>query len=129
MSTFPSIVPSGRSYSPGQLPVRSYKTLGGAVWKRSFSNTRLGHGLSLDFENITDAEVEQIVAHYEDRGGSFYRFSLPAALFAGMSSELTGRMQAPPNIQWAYAGEPKISSVFPGRSTVKVELIGEVAYP
>jgi hypothetical protein len=103
--------------------------LGGAIWKRSFSNTRSGHGLSLDFENITDAEVEQIVAHYEDHGGSFYRFTLPAALFAGMSSGLTGRMQAPPNIEWAYAGEPQITSVFPGRSTVKVELIGEVAYP
>jgi hypothetical protein len=129
MSTFPSIKPSARSYSPGQLPVRSYRTLSGAIWKRSFSNTRQGHGLSLEFQNITDAEVEQIVAHYEDRGGSFYRFSLPAALFAGMSSGLIGRLQAPANIQWAYAGEPKISSVFPGRSTVSVELIGEVAYP
>jgi len=129
MSTFPAIKPSARSYTPGQLPIRSYRTLSGVVWKRSFSNTRAGHGLSLQFENITDSEVEQIIAHYEDRGGGFYRFSLPGELFAGMSGGLTSRMQAPSNVQWAYASEPKVDSVFPGRSTVSVELVGEVTYP
>ena len=126
MSTFPALKPSSRSYSPGQLPIRQYRTLSGAVWKRAFSNTRSGHAISLEFANLPDAKAEQIVAHYDSMGGSFYRFTLPGEIFAGMSSGLTSRMQAPANVEWAYASEPQLQSVHPGVTTVKVELIGEV---
>lgn len=127
--TFPAIKPSARSYSPGALPVRAYRTLGGAVWKRSFSNTRLGQAMSLSFRAIPDSETEQIVAHYEDMGGTFKRFDLPSELFAGMSSGLANRLKNAPNIKWAYSAEPKVESVFPGFSNVTVDLIGEVEYP
>jgi hypothetical protein len=125
--TFPAIKPSSRSFSPGQLPIRSYRTLSGAIWKRSFSNTRSGHAMSLEFKNIPDATADQILAHFESVGGPFYRFNLPAELFVGMSSSLTSRMQAPANVQWAYSSEPKVQSVYPGYCTVSVELISEVA--
>jgi hypothetical protein len=127
--TFPAIKPSSRSYSPGALPVRAYRTLGGAVWKRAFSNTVLGQTLSLRFNALTDSETEQIVAHYEDMGGTFRRFDLPSELFAGMSSGLTNRLKNATNIKWAYSAEPKVESVFPGYSNVTVDLVGEVEYP
>jgi hypothetical protein len=127
--TFPAIKPSSRSYSPGQLPVRTYRTLSGAIWKRAFSNTRSGQALSLKFNSLNDGETEQIVAHFEDMGGTFKRFDLPSELFAGMSSGLTNRLKNAANIKWAYSSEPKVESVFPGYSDVTVELIGEVEYP
>lgn len=127
---FPALVPTSRTLTPGSLPIRTYRTLNGAIWKRSFSNTRSGHSISLEFRNITDAEADQFMAHYEEMGGSFYRFTLPQAVFTGISSTtLVNRMKAPTSVKWAYASEPKVSSVFPGRSVVSVELIGEVQYP
>lgn len=128
--TFPALIPTSRTFTPGSLPIRSYRTLSGAVWKRAFSNTRSGHSMSLEFGNITDSAAAQIVAHYEAMGGPFYRFALPAALFTGVgSSDMANRIQAPANVRWAYASEPKVSSILPGRSTVTVDLIGEVDYP
>jgi hypothetical protein len=127
MSTFPAIKPSGRSLSPGQLPVRSYTTLSGAIWKRAFSNTRSGHAISLEFANIPDQQAELIVAHYESVGGPFYRFTLPTAVFAGMGATLASRFQAPASVEWAYASEPKLESIYPGVTTVRVELVSEVA--
>lgn len=127
--SFPALIPSSRAFSPGSLPVRQYRTLSGAIWKRAFSNTRSGHSLSLEFKNIPDQQADQVVAHYEAMGGSFTRFDLPGSVFAGMDSTMAGRIQAPSNVRWAYSSEPKVSSVFPGLSTVTVDLVGEVAYP
>jgi hypothetical protein len=126
--TFPAIKPSSRSYSPGQLPIRSYRTLGGAVWKRAFSDTRAGHAMRLEFANIPDSVADQIVGHYETMGGPFYRFDLPNELMAGYGTALANRVKAPANVKWAYATEPSVASVHPGFSTVTVELVGEVDY-
>jgi hypothetical protein len=127
--SFPALIPSSRAFSPGSLPVRNYRTLSGAIWKRAFSNTRAGHSLTLEFTNIPDSQADQIVAHYEAMGGPFYRFTLPGSIFAGMDATMAARIQAPTNVQWAYSSEPKVASVFPGVSTVSVDLVGEVAYP
>lgn len=127
--TFPSLIPTSRSFTPGQLPIRTYTTLSGAIWKRAFTNTRLGQTMQLEFANITDEQAELIFVHFESVGGLFTRFGLPTEVFAGISGGIPGRLQAPANIQWAYAKEPTISSVFPGISSVSVELVGEVSYP
>ena len=126
---FPSLVPSSRSYTPGQLPIRAYRTLSGAIWKRAFTNTRLGQTIKLQYENIPDTQAELIFAHFESVGGLFNRFALPVEVFQGIGGGITTRLRAPVNIQWAYAQEPTITSVFPGISSVTVDLIGEVVYP
>lgn len=83
--------------------------------------------MTLEFGNITDSAAAQIVAHYEAMGGAFYRFTLPSSVFTGVgSSDMISRIQSPANVQWAYAAEPKVSSVMPGRSTVSVDLVAEV---
>ena len=128
MANFPSIRPTGRSYSPGQFPIKIYRGLSGATVKRIFGNRSFGHSIELEFANITDANVKLILDHYYAQGGGYTRFALPNDIFSGMNDSLRGVVQAPTNIQWEYAQPPQVESVFNGRSTVTVSLIGELDY-
>jgi len=128
MANFPSIRPTRRSYSPGQFPTKIYRGLSGATVKRIFGNRSFGHSIELEFANITDANVKLILDHYYAQGGNYTRFALPNEIFSGMSDSLRGVVQAPTNIQWEYAQPPQVESVFNGRSTVTVSLIGELDY-
>lgn len=128
MATFPNIKPAARSYNPGDYAQQRYRTLSGAVWKRSFSDTRTGMTLSLEFSNIPDTSAQQILAHYEEQGGTLYRFALPGNVYAGMSSALQASVKIPANSLWAYAEPPEVQSVQRGTNTVRVSLVGEVKY-
>lgn len=128
MAIFPSIRPTGRSYSPGQFPTKVYRGLSGATVKRVFGNRSFGHVIDLQFENISDINTKAIVDHYYGQYGSYERFTLPDAVFSGMSTALKDAVQAPVNILWEYAEPPQVESVFNGRSTVTVRLIGELDY-
>lgn len=128
MTIFPSIKPTGRSYTPGQFPTKTYRGLSGATVKRVFGNRAFGHSIDLQFENISDVNTKAILDHYYGRFGSYDRFTLPDAVFSGMSATLKGVVQAPTNILWEYAEPPQVESVFNGRSTVTVRLIGELDY-
>jgi len=128
MATFPSIRPTGRSYSPGQFPTKVYRGLSGATVKRVFGNRSFGHVIDLQFENISDADTKAILDHYYGQFGSYARFALPDAVFSGMSTTLKVVVQTPANILWEYAEPPQVESVFNGRSTVTVRLIGELNY-
>ena len=128
MAVFPSIRPTGRSYSPGQFPTKTYRGLSGATVKRVFGNRSFGHVINLQFENISDANTKAILDHYHGQFGNYARFTLPDAAFSGTSSALKGVLQAPTNILWEYAEPPQVDSVFNGRSTVTVRLVGELDY-
>ena len=128
MAVFPSIRPTGRSYSPGQFPTKIYRGLSGATVKRVFGNRSFGHVIDLQFENISDANTKAILDHYYGQFGNYARFTLPDAAFSGTSSALKGVLQAPTNILWEYAEPPQVESVFNGRSTVIVRLVGELDY-
>ena len=128
MAAFPSIRPTGRSYSPGQFPTKTYRGLSGATVKRVFGNRSFGHAIDLQFENISDVSTKAILDHYYGQYGSYARFVLPDEVFSGTSSELKGVLQAPANILWEYAEPPQVESIFNGRSTVTVRLIGELDY-
>jgi hypothetical protein len=128
MATFPSIRPTARTYSPGQFPTKTYRGLSGATVKRIFGNRSFGHAIEMQFTNITDATTKQILDHYYGEYGNYQRFDLPDNVFSGMSSSLKSSVQAPSNILWEYAEPPQVESVFNGRSTVTVRLIGELNY-
>ena len=123
---FPTIKPSSREFRLGVFPVKTYRALSGATVKRSFGNRAYGHELSLEFQNISDAATALIMKHYNDTFGGFQRFTLPAQLFAGMDATLQAYAQAPSTIRWEYAGPPSVESVQANRSTVSVNLVGEL---
>ncbi len=128
MAVFPSIRPTRRSYVPGQFPTKVYRGLSGATVKRIFGNRSFGHSIELEFANIADANVKLILDHYYGQAGNYTRFTLPNDTFSGMSDSLRGVVQAPTSILCEYAQPPQVESVFNGRSTVTVSLIGELDY-
>ena len=125
---FPGIKPAERSFRLGQYPVKSYRALSGATVKRAFGNRAYGYELQLSFNNISDAVTSQLIDHYNATSGGFERFTLPAELFVGMSSTLAGKIQSPTQIKWEYTNPPEVRSVISGRSTVTINLAGELDY-
>ncbi len=125
---FPRIKPTTRAFKLGTFPVKTYRALSGATVKRAFGNRASGYELQLGFDNISDATTEQLLDHYNGSSGGFDRFTLPADLFAGMTTTLRGYIQAPTSIRWEYAGPPEVQSVYTGRSSVSITLIGELDF-
>lgn len=129
MAVFPYIKPASRSYSPGDYPQQRYRTLSGAVWKRSFGNTRTGMTLRLEFRAIGDDKAKQILDHYELAAGTLERFTIAEDyLYAGMTPELRSSARIPSNSLWAYAEPPEVESVYRFLSNVTVSLAGEIKY-
>lgn len=125
---FPGIKPAERSFRLGQYPVKTYRALSGATVKRAFGNRAYGYELQLSFNNISDAVTTQLIDHYDATKGGFERFTLPAELFVGMSATLASKIQSPTQIKWEYTNPPEVKSVINGRSTVTINLAGELDY-
>lgn len=135
--SFPDFVPSSRKFDMGDYPVKAYRALSGAIVRRVFGNKQFGYTLDLEFKNIGDTDelkqhsgnVVDIIDHYNDADGTVESFVLCDRTFDGMSAKLQARTQTPHNkIVWRYAEPPKITSVYPGISTVNVKLVGELDF-
>jgi hypothetical protein len=91
---FPSIKPTTRSFSLGDYPSKTYRSLSGAIFKRAFGNRQTGYTLDLTFRNIGDTSelrthsgtAKEIMDHYTDVDGTFKSFTLPARVFEGMDN-------------------------------------------
>lgn len=126
MADFPSFVPTARSFELGQYPIKTYRALSGATIRRSFGNKPFGYTLSLEFANVVESTVNSICDHYNGQGGGTDGFVVPAAVFAGYSVTLQGKVRTPAGIEWLYAGPPSVKSEPCGISTVTVSLVGEI---
>jgi hypothetical protein len=121
MTTFPTLKPSSRAWSPGARPQTIYQALDGAEIRFVHGTRIVGQRLTLVFENITEAQSISITDHYAANGTTYGGFDLPAEVFAGMTS-YSYTNQA--NNSWRYAGPPQVSYITPGYQTVSVELLG-----
>ena len=129
MAVFPYIKPANRSFNPGDYPQQRYRTLSGAVWKRSFGNTRVGMTLDLTFRAIGDDKTKLILDHYELSAGTLGRFPIHENyLYAGMTTDLRSSVRIPSNSLWAYAEPSDVESVYRYLSDVTVKLVGEIKY-
>lgn len=83
----------------------------------------------MEFSNVKDFVARQIVDHYYGQNTTVDSFSLPSASMTGVEdTALLNFMRSPTNNLWVYAGPPQVRSVFPGISTVSVELEAELTY-
>ena len=133
----PQIGRTARSFTMGDYPSTTYRSLSGAIFKRNFGNKQTGYRLDMTFRNIGDSPdkgelkqdsgtAKQILDHYEQASGTFESFALPDFVFKGMDNSLKGVIQAPSGISWRYAAPPQVQSVKANVSTVIVQLIGEL---
>lgn len=124
---FPSIRPSGRSYSPGTYPQTEFRAQNGAVTVVRFGSRRVDSELSLEFQNISDADAALILANYEAVNSSWdYVVFAASNGMAGASDNLANYIGevGGSGLRWRYAEPPSVTSILPGRSTVQCKFVG-----
>jgi hypothetical protein len=119
MSTFPSLAPNTRLYTPGNLPAAIQTSLSGMATGFRRGNRRIAQTLSMSFEYLTEDNMALIKDHYIDRNGTFDIFFLPA--------EIWGDFVTPPipllsDFAWRYLSEVSITDTSFDRFSVNVEL-------
>lgn len=135
---FPDITPSQRAYTPGTFPTNEFQGLNGAVTTIQYGVKKVDSSLQMTFANITDAQADAILTNYEQANGQRDETTgerdwviLPdsnSGAMAGVASSALRQQMAERNsgsgLRYRYAKPPVITSAFPGRSTVTVELRG-----
>lgn len=124
---FPSVRPSGRSYSPGTYPQTEFRAQNGAVTVVRYGNFRVDSELSLEFQNISDTDAALILANYEAVNSVWDYVTFTTSTGAlGAGSTLANYIQevGGSGLRWRYAEPPTVTSVVPGRSTVQCKFVG-----
>lgn len=120
MTTFPSVRPSSRMWSPGSRAQTVQTAMDGIEVRFVHGDRSVGQRLSLTFNNITEAAGKSITDHYIANGTTYGTFDVPAELFAGMS---TYNYVKPAGNSWRYESPPQVTYGVPGYQSVTVELI------
>jgi len=108
MTAFPALIPSTRTYSPGEYPITPHPLLSGSEIRVRHSNTVLGVRLRLTFQAATSADVVAVRNHYNSRQGGFLPFAIPVELLSGVT---TPADFTPAGHQWVYASRPSVVDV------------------
>ena len=74
---FPSLAPSSRSYASGDYPVKTFRSQSGSESRILYGSRRTGMTLELEYSNVTDANAELFLDHYDETKGSYSTFTLP----------------------------------------------------
>ena len=119
MSTFPALVPSTRTFTPGDVPNVKQVALSGVTGGFRRGNRRIGQSLSLSFQRLTQVQLDLITAHYVDRQGSFDIFFLSSEVWSGYTTPAVPLIS---DFAWQYAGPPSITDSSCGLWEVEVEL-------
>lgn len=117
--TFPALVPSTRTYIPGNVPSTSQVSLSGMTTGFRRGNRRIAQSIGLSFQRLTQADLDLITAHYIDRQGSFAVFFLPAETWTGYTTPPVALLS---DIAWRYVSPPAITDSSCGRWNVELEL-------
>ena len=119
VTNFPGLTPTSRSFKPGDFANAKFRANSGAEFRILYGSKRTGMELQLQFQNITDAQANSILNHYDTAKGTYEVFSVPAAVKAGSSASI----DPPASSKWRYKDAPQLNSVYPGVSSVTVNLI------
>jgi hypothetical protein len=114
MADFPSITPSGRTFTPGRIANTQFVALSGDQKSVRQGNTSVAHALSLSFDRLTTTQFKEIAGHYELHG-EFEQFELPSVITQGATISI------PSGYLWKYANSPQFEFAA-GTITGSVEL-------
>ena len=120
---FPALKPTSRDFTPGNWPVKSYKSQSGAEVRILYGDTRTNMELTLGYDNISDAQAQQFLTHYDETKGTYNTFAINSSTKAGWAGTATAIDSGTIN-RWRYADPPQVTAVKPGVSSVRVSLMG-----
>lgn len=109
VDAFPELIPSSRTYSPGEYPNTTFRSWNGSENRVRHSNVMLGSRLTLSFLYLPESEMLQIFQHYQDTLGGFLSFIIPAQILSAVSNAAHYTLT---NYRWRYA-EPPLSNDLP----------------
>lgn len=118
---FPSFVPSGRSFDPGDLPIKTYNAQNGSEVRIVYGSKRINRKLQLAYANIPDTDAEDFMTHYAAASGTLKTFSLSSGALKGW--EGVDVMDPDTDLAYRYARPPQMTQVAKGKSTVTVDLV------
>ena len=126
---FPSIAPSSRNFSPGNYPIKAFKAQSGAETRVLYGSKRTGMQLALSYKNISDANAELFLDHFDDMKGTYTTFDI---VIEGVSPDVKSGWKGNADAigagasgnAYRYASPPKVTQVKPGISNVQVNLVG-----
>ena len=121
-----SIPPTSRSFRPGKLPETKFQALNGAVSFVQYGQNFVDAELTLNFANINDDKVLEILQHYSSVVGDDHVAFGPGRGFQGMASDLinNGIESGRDLLRWRYKEPPQVQSVYPGISSVQLQFVG-----
>ena len=136
MATFEptNLVPSTRSYSPGEYSQNEFQALNGVKTIIRYGKRRYDSTLTLAYNNITDDEAGHIIANYVAVMSvyDYVEFEGSRAIDgvedtqAGSGFALSKYMKEDDEFsaqKWRYDGPPEVTSVYPGRSNVQCKFV------
>lgn len=119
MTVFPSLIPSQRTWTPGDYPSTSFTALNLREGRVLHSNLLADSKLRLVFTGLDEADMLAILLHYQEQLGSFSAFDLPSQVFSGVSNDAD---YGTPGYQWRYAEIPLVEDLPCGSHVVTVAL-------
>jgi len=128
---FPSIAPTGRSFTAPAWQTTTQTSQSGVITRRLWGSRPSRATLSLQFNNISDTNTSAILNAYNSAKGSVDSLTLPSVLFDGADTTLTSWLNASATgagLLWCFTegSPPQVESVAPGRSNVSVSLTAEL---
>ena len=130
-TTFPSIEPTGRSFTAPTWATTTQTSQSGVITRRLWGSRPSRATLSLQFNNIDDTDTSAILSAYNSAKGSTDSLTLPAVLFNGADATLKTWLDSSATgagLLWCFTegSPPSVESVAPGRSNVGVSLTAEL---
>ena len=119
-----NLVPSTRSYSPGDYPQLEFEAQNGVKTVIRYGKYRTGATLTLGFNNISDADAATILLHYEEVQSVWGEVNFAGTgVIEGAASNITSFFVERVELKWKYDGPPQVESVYPGRSNVQCKFV------
>jgi hypothetical protein len=119
MTAFPTLIPSTRTFTPGEYPHTAYQAYSGQENRVRHSNVMLSSRLRLTFISLTESNMLSILTHYNDKKGGYLPFAIPAELLSGVSSAAEYTLTS---YQWRYVEPPVIDDIPCAGHSVEVTL-------
>jgi len=114
MTTYPAIPPSSRNFGPGKYPHSIFRALSGAENSVRHSSAMVESSVELRYSALDEAEMIEILDHYNSVKGGFLSFAVPNIVWRGNENpnDFTIMGNA-----WRYSQPPEVEEVFCGGGT------------
>ena len=119
-----TLVPSTRSYSPGNYPQVEFEAQNGVKTIIRYGKNRTGASLTLGFNNISDADAATILSNYDAVNSVWDNVTFDGTgVIEGAASQMQVFFKEGTPLKWRYDGPPEVTSVFRGISNVQCKFV------